>query len=318
MKEKPIATHSVTKELITTNNFQIKKSLGQNFLVDPHVINKILDGAEICEKDIVIEIGAGMGGLTEQLAKRARAVCTIEIDTSLIPILKNSFSDYENIWLIHGDILKLDLKSYFLKEREAEPTIYDDTPSEKAEKCKTLFLDSFFGENPSIKLVGNLPYYISTPIIMSLLEGHIPFKSITVMLQKEVAQRMTAKPSTKSYGSLTLAVSYFTSCKTVAQVPRNCFIPRPNVDSCVIRLDRLDKPGVEVHSQEFLFEIIRAAFSTRRKTLVNALFSAPGFSLPGNPSKEELAEKICSCGFDPNIRGEALTLEQFGQLANIF
>ncbi|WP_323373280.1 16S rRNA (adenine(1518)-N(6)/adenine(1519)-N(6))-dimethyltransferase RsmA [Anaeropeptidivorans aminofermentans] len=264
-------------------DFYFKKNFGQNFLIDGHVLNKIINGADIQEDELVIEIGPGVGGLTEAMAKRAGKVIAIEIDKSLIPILNEILSPYENVEIINADALKTDFKS-----------IIENSGYKKA------------------KLIANLPYYATTPIIMNMLEQRLPISSMTVMIQKEVAERMAAKPSTKSYGSLTLAVEYYSEVYLVANVPRNCFMPRPNVDSAVIRLDILNKPPVNVKNEELMFKIIKAAFGQRRKTLVNCLYNLSGL----NFTKEEYADILKKINIQSDIRGENLSLTQFSELAN--
>lgn len=283
--EPRIATASKTKEIIRKHAFRLKKSYGQNFLVDGHVLNKIISSANITKEDLVIEIGPGIGGLTQVLAESARQVVAIEIDKNLIPILNDTLKEFDNIDVINQDILKVDLSE----------------------------LIQSYGY-VSVKVVANLPYYITTPIIMDLLEKKYPIRSITVMVQKEVAARMSAKPSTKDYGALSLAVQYYAAPYLVANVPQNCFIPRPNVDSAVIQLTVLDKPAVTVGNsdkEKFLFGMIKSAFSMRRKTLINCLFSCEFLDF----SKEELKTILVELGFDENVRGETLTLKEFLRIA---
>lgn len=246
-------------------------------------MNKIINGADIQEDELVIEIGPGIGGLTEAMAKRAGKVIAIEIDKSLIPILNEILGPYENVEIINADALKTDFKS-----------IIENSGYKKA------------------KLIANLPYYATTPIIMNMLEQKLPISSMTVMIQKEVAERMAAKPSTKNYGSLTLAVEYYSEVYLVANVPRNCFMPRPNVDSAVIRLDILNEPPVDVKNEALMFKIIKAAFGQRRKTLVNCLYNLSGLRF----TKEEYAEILKKINIQSDIRGENLSLAQFSELAN--
>jgi len=278
-----ISTHSKTLEIIRAHNFKVKKGYGQNFLIDQHVINKIITGANIDEHDLVIEIGPGLGGLTERLAKEAKHLIAIEIDKSLIPILEESFCEYPNVEILNQDILKTDIAEIITANR-AKRT----------------------------KVVANLPYYITTPIIMSILEGNAPIESMTIMIQKEVGQRIKAAAGTKDYGALTLGVAYRANAEIIANVPRNSFVPRPNVDSIVLRLDRLKTPPVKVKCENLLFKIIRAAFEQRRKTLLNCLFNLLDLGL----SKDELAIIFDGCGLDANVRGEDLTLERFADITN--
>ena len=278
-----ISTHSKTLEIIRTHDFKVKKGYGQNFLVDQHVINKIIAGANIKDTDLVIEIGPGIGGLTERLAAEANHLIAIEIDKSLIPILEESFCEYPNVEILNQDILKTDIEG-IITARGAK----------------------------SAKIVANLPYYITTPIIMSILESSAPVESMTIMIQKEVGQRIKASAGTKDYGALTLGVTYRAKAEIIANVPRNSFVPRPNVDSVVLRLDRLKTPPVKVKCEELLFKIIRAAFEQRRKTLINCLFNLLDLGL----SKDELAAIFEGCGFDANVRGESLTLEEFAEIVN--
>ena len=279
MKE-PIASYKKTREIIEKNSFLVKKSLGQNFLIDPHVLDKILDAAAVTAEDSIIEIGPGIGGLTQALAERAYHVTAVEIDKELIGILKENLRSYDNVRIIHGDILKTD-KSMLLPE-----------PGRPA------------------KVVANLPYYITTPIIMEVLEKRWPVESLTVMVQKEVGDRMRAKPGSKDYGALTLAVQYYAKVYLAANVPPNCFIPRPTVGSAVIHLQISKEQAVSVKNEALMFEIIRAAFSQRRKTLVNCLHHH--FKMEKNHA-EALLE---SCGLNAMVRGEALCLEDFARLAD--
>lgn len=271
-----------TKELIKRYGFSFKKNFGQNFLVDERVLEKIIDAARIDKNDTVIEVGPGIGTLTQALAKAAGRVIAVEIDKSLIPLLEDTLSGFENIEIINEDILKVDIKK-------------------------------FSEQDGSVKVVANLPYYITTPVIMQILENRLPVKSITVMVQKEVAYRMKAEPASKDYGALSLAVRYYSEPYLVANVPQNCFIPRPNVDSAVIRLTIFDKPRVEVSDSGFMFKVIKAAFSQRRKTLLNCIFNSKDFSF----EKEEIAEILAEAGFEEKIRGERLTLEEFANLSDI-
>ena len=272
-----------TKKIVEKYGFSFKKNFGQNFLVDERVLGKIVSSAEISKDDVVIEVGPGIGTLTQALAKEAYKVVAVEIDTTLVPILGELLSDFDNIEIINEDILKVDVNA-----------IAEKYPDKK------------------IKMVANLPYYITTPIIMNVLENHIPVDSITVMIQKEVAYRMKAQPSTKDYGSLSLAVQYYCEPYLVANVPQNCFMPRPNVDSAVIKLTVMDKPKVQVNNEKFMFEFIKAAFSQRRKTLVNCIFSSGLLTL----SKDEIGKMLNGLGYDERVRGESLTLEDYGKITD--
>ena len=264
--------------------FVFQKKYGQNFLIDPHVLDKIVAAAGIGPDDFVVEIGPGIGTLTQYLAYAARSVCAVEIDKNLIPILEDTLSDYDNVEVINNDVLKVDLAALAKEKNNGRP----------------------------IKVVANLPYYITTPIIMGLFENHVPVDSITVMVQKEVADRMQTGPGSKDYGALSLAVQYYAEPYIVANVPPNCFMPRPKVGSAVIKLTRYEKPPVDVQDERLMFRLIRASFNQRRKTLVNGIKNSGDFSL----SKEEIENVFEKCGLPLNIRGEALTLEQFAMLAN--
>lgn len=274
-----------TIEVIQKYGFAFQKKFGQNFLIDPHVLEKIIASAGVTKDDMVLEIGPGIGTMTQYLAESAGRVVAVEIDNNLIPILQETLKDYDNVTVIHNDILKVDI-------------------AELAEK--------YNGGRP-IKVVANLPYYITTPIIMGLFESHVPIDSITVMVQKEVADRMQVGPGTKDYGALSLAVQFYAKPQIVANVPPNCFMPRPNVGSAVIRLTRHEEVPVQVDDEKLMFHIIRASFNQRRKTLANGLSNAPQVHL----SKEEIQECIAELGEPLTIRGEALTLEQFAALSNI-
>lgn len=273
-----------TIEVLRRHQFTIQKKYGQNFLIDKNVLEKILRAAEITREDCVLEIGPGIGTLTQCLARKAGKVIAVEIDRNLIPILEETLSPYSNVTVINEDVLKLDV--------------------EEAIRVR--------GEGRPVKVVANLPYYITTPIIMSLLEGGAPLESITVMVQKEVAERMQAGPGTKDYGALSLAVQYYSRPEVVANVPPNCFIPRPNVGSAVIRLTRYGTPPVQAADPGKLFTVIRASFNQRRKTLANSLGNAPGLSV----SRERVAGILEEMGLPAMIRGEALTLEQFAELSD--
>ncbi|MBD9013698.1 MAG: 16S rRNA (adenine(1518)-N(6)/adenine(1519)-N(6))-dimethyltransferase RsmA [Lachnospiraceae bacterium] len=273
-----------TIEVLQKYNFTFQKKFGQNFLIDPHVLDKIIAAAEITKDDFVLEIGPGIGTLTQYLAEAAREVVAVEIDSSLIPILEDTLSSYDNVSVINEDVLKVDLKKLAEERNGGKP----------------------------IKVVANLPYYITTPIIMGLFESHVPLKSLTVMVQKEVALRMQAGPGTKDYGALSLAVQYYADPYLAANVPPNCFMPRPNVGSAVIRLTRFEETPVKVTDEALLFRLIRASFNQRRKTLQNGLVNSPELYF----SKEQVAAAIETLGVSPSVRGEALTLEQFAALCN--
>lgn len=268
-----------TLELVRKNDFQFKKRYGQNFLVDRKVLSRIIEGAEIDKNDQVLEIGPGIGTLTAELCRASGSVKAVEIDRELIPILKQELSDYDNIDIINADIMELDLCGLF---------------------------------KGSYKVVANLPYYITTPIIMKLFESGADISSVTVMVQREVADRMQAKPGGKDYGVLTLSVSYFAEARIIANVPPNCFVPRPEVSSAVISLRRHERPPVQPKDPEFMFSVIRAAFAQRRKTLVNALSNASALGV----TKEAAASAIESLGLDARIRGERLSLLQFAELSD--
>ena len=266
-------------------NFNFQKKFGQNFLIDTHVLEKIISSADVTKDDFVLEIGPGIGTMTQYLAEHARKVVAVEIDKALIPILEDTLKDYDNVRVINEDILKVDINKLALEENEGKP----------------------------IKVVANLPYYITTPIIMGLFESHVPISSITVMVQKEVADRMQVGPGTKDYGALSLAVQYYAKPEIVANVPPNCFMPRPNVGAAVIRLTRHENPPVQVKDEKLMFRLIRASFNQRRKTLTNGLNNASDLSF----SKEEVAQALEKMDLSPTIRGEALTLEQFAKLSDL-
>ena len=273
-----------TIEILNKYKFVFQKRYGQNFLIDEHVLGKIIRSAGITEEDFVIEIGPGIGTLTQYLAASAREVAAIEIDDALIPILEDTLSGYDNVMVIHDDVLKVDLTRLAEEKNGGRP----------------------------VKVVANLPYYITTPIIMGLFENHVPLDSITIMVQKEVADRMKTGPGSKDYGALSLAVQYYARPELVANVPPNCFMPRPRVGSAVIRLTRHEKPPVEVQDEKLMFGIIRASFNQRRKTLVNGLGNAPELHLP----KEKTAAVLEEMGLSPSVRGEALDLAGFAELSN--
>lgn len=272
-----------TVRVLQKYNFHIQKKFGQNFLIDTGVLERIIDAAEITKEDCVMEIGPGIGTMTQYLAERAGEVVAVEIDKNLIPILEETLASYDNVTIINADILKVDINKIVEEKNQGRP----------------------------IKVVANLPYYITTPIIMGLLETHVPLQSITVMVQKEVADRMQVGPGTKDYGALSLAVQYYAKPEIVANVPPNCFIPRPNVGSAVIRLSRYEVPPVHVENEARFFALIRAAFNQRRKTLVNALSNSPELGV----TKERASEALQHMDLSLTVRGEALTLEQFAQLA---
>lgn len=273
-----------TIEVLQKYRFNFQKKFGQNFLIDTHVLDKIIDASGVTEDDFVLEIGPGIGTMTQYLCERAREVVAVEIDKNLIPILSDTLKNYSNVTVINEDILKLDICKLAEEKNQGKP----------------------------IKVVANLPYYITTPIIMGLFESHVPIDSITIMVQKEVAERMQEGPGSKEYGALSLAVQYYAKPEIVTNVPPNCFMPRPNVGSAVIRLTRHEKPPVEVEDEKLMFRIIRASFNQRRKTLANGLNNSPEIHLP----KEVIQESIVSLGVPENIRGEALSLEQFAKLSN--
>lgn len=273
-----------TIEILQKYNFTFQKKFGQNFLIDTHVLDKIIRAAEITREDMVLEIGPGIGTMTQYLAEAAGKVVAVEIDKNLIPILSDTLSAYENVTIINEDVLKLDIQKLANEENQRRP----------------------------IKVVANLPYYITTPIVMGLFENHVPVESITVMVQKEVADRMQTGPGNKDYGALSLAVQYYAEPYIVANVPPNCFMPRPKVGSAVIRLTCHEQPPVEVKDERLMFDIIRASFNQRRKTLANGLNNSDKLSF----SKEEITEAIESLGKGSSVRGEALTLEEFAGLSN--
>ena len=266
-------------------NLNAQKKFGQNFLIDPNVLEKIVRAAEITKEDHVLEIGPGIGTMTQYLAENAGGVTAVEIDRALIPVLEDTLSAYDNVTVINADILKMDIGKLAEEQNGGKP----------------------------IKVVANLPYYITTPIIMSLFESHVPLKSITIMVQKEVAERMQARAGTKEYGAFSLAVQYYARPEIVANVPPNCFIPRPGVGSAVIRLTRYEEPPVKVEDERKMFALIRASFNHRRKTLVNGLGNAPQLQV----SKERVLEVLEEMGLPAAVRGETFTLEQFATLSNL-
>lgn len=274
-----------TIAILQKYQFNFQKKFGQNFLIDPHVLEKIMEASGITKEDFVLEIGPGIGTMTQYLCERAREVVAVEIDQNLIPILDETLMEYDNVTVINEDVLKLDI-NHLAREKN--------------------------GGNP-IKVVANLPYYITTPIIMGLFESRVPIDSITIMVQKEVADRMQVGPGTKDYGALSLAVQYYAKPEIVANVPPNCFMPRPTVGSAVIRLTRHTSVPVQVADEQLMFQIIRASFNQRRKTLANGLNNFPSICL----TKEVIQESIQELGLPVTVRGETLTLDQFAELSNI-
>lgn len=279
-----IGTPSKTKEIIQANSFYFKKGFGQNFLIDFNILNCIVESAGVTEDDCVLEIGPGIGSLTQVLAEKARKVIAVEIDSKLIPILKDTLAEYENIKIIQEDILKLDIDALISQENEGK----------------------------AIKVVANLPYYITTPIIMDLLENHRNVSSITVMIQKEVAERIQAKPGTKDYGALSVAVQYYCNVSMDLTVPPSCFMPQPKVASSVITLEVCKEPKVKVADEALFFHVVKCAFGQRRKTLLNGLYNQGQLNL----SKEQITQLIIDIGENEKIRGEVLSLEGFARLSN--
>lgn len=280
---KNVVNPSSTKELLKQFNFRMTKSLGQNFLIDKSILDKIIEGSELSKDDYVLEIGPGMGSMTQKLCENAEKVVAVEIDKNLLPVLQVTLAEYDNITIINNDILKLDLKKVFAEH---------------------------FGEK-RVKVIANLPYYITTPIIMKLLEEKLNLKSITIMVQKEVGDRIKASPGGKDYGALSVAVQYYAKPSQVLLVPPHSFIPQPEVDSIVLKLEILEKPAVEVESESLYFRVVKASFGQRRKTLLNAL-TAGNFGL----SKEQLREVLNSVNVEENRRGETLSLQEFANIAN--
>ncbi len=279
-----LGNYKNTVEVLQKYQFRMQKKYGQNFLIDTNILHKIVEAAQITKEDCVLEIGPGIGTMTQHLAEAAGRVIAVEIDKELIPILEETLAPYGNITLLHADILKVDLQK--LSEEQ--------------------------GIDRPFKVVANLPYYITTPIIMELFESHVPLESITVMVQSEVADRMQVGPGTKDYGALSLAVQYFAKPEVMVRVPASCFVPRPNVDSTVIRLTRHDNPPVEVEDEAYLFAIVRASFNQRRKTLVNGLVNAGNLGV----SKEQVEDVLGQMGLSKTVRGETFTLERFAELSN--
>lgn len=278
-----LSNPQVTIEIIKKYDFAFQKRFGQNFLIDGRVIDKIIAAANITKEDTVLEIGPGIGTMTQYLAEAAGQVIAVEIDKNLLPIYEETLADYDNVTIINNDILKVDIHELIK------------------------------GKADKVKVVANLPYYITTPIIMGLFENHIPAESITVMVQKEVADRMQSGPGSKDYGALSLAVQYYAQPYIVANVPPNCFMPRPNVGSAVIRLTRWEKPPVTVKDEKLMFKLIRASFNQRRKTLQNGINNSPDLSF----TKEQVVEALRAMGLSETVRGEALTLEQFARLSDL-
>ncbi len=289
-----LATPTATSEIIRKYSFHFQKKFGQNFLIDANILEKIIRAAEITKEDCVIEIGPGIGTMTQYLAEHAREVVAVEIDKNLIPILKDTLSGYDNVTIVNEDILKVDIAGLADEKNAGRP----------------------------VKIVANLPYYITTPIIMGLFESKVPLSSITIMVQKEVADRMQVGPGTKDYGALSLAVQYYAKPEVIMNVPPACFMPRPGVGSSVIRLTRFAKPPVNVDDEKIFFSIIRAAFNQRRKTLANALANSSAIIDNDGKSKRITREEVCAIldkmGLSQTIRGEALTLEEFAKFSNLF
>lgn len=279
-----LGSPSATKEIINKYSFAFQKKFGQNFLIDANILENIVGAAEISKEDFVLEIGPGIGTMTQYLCEAAGQVVAVEIDKMLIPILQDTLSEYDNVEIINQDVLKVDIKSLAEEKNQGKP----------------------------IKVVANLPYYITTPIIMGLFESKVPIESITIMVQKEVADRMQTGPGSKDYGALSLAVQYYADAKVMLNVSASCFMPRPNVDSAVIQLTRHRKAPVDVEDEKLMFQIIRASFNQRRKTLVNGLKNSSELDF----SKEEILSAIQEIGKPDTIRGEALTLEEFAMLSN--
>ncbi len=274
-----------TIEILQKHDFHFQKKYGQNFLIDTHVLEKIINAAEITEENFVLEIGPGIGTMTQYLCESAKKVVAVEVDQKLIPVLEETLSDYDNVTILNEDILKIDIAELVKQYNRGKP----------------------------IKVVANLPYYITTPIIMRLFESHVPLESVTVMVQKEVAERMQAAPGTKEYGALSLAIQYYAKAEVVANVPPNCFMPRPKVGSAVIRLTCHMKRPVEIKDEAFLFRLIRASFNQRRKTLTNGFENDAALKV----TKDQAVWALEQMGLEPSIRGERLSLQEFAQLSNL-
>lgn len=274
-----------TIDVLQKYNFTFRKKYGQNFLIDNNVLEKIVEAAQLDKTDCVLEIGPGIGTMTRYLADKAKTVIAVEIDKNLIPILEDTLSDFDNVKILNSDILKVNINNIVEEENNGKP----------------------------VKIVANLPYYITTPIIMQLFESHTALESITVMVQKEVADRMQAHPGTKDYGALSLAVQYYSRPETIAKVPAACFMPKPNVDSTVIRLMKYDKPRLDIEKEKYLFDVIRASFNQRRKTLVNGLSNSPKLGL----GKDDIKKALADMGLSENVRGETLELERFIELSSL-
>lgn len=288
-----LGTPAATAAVIKKHDFRFQKKYGQNFLIDANILQKIVDAAQITKEDYIVEIGPGIGTMTQYLAESAGEVAAVEIDKNLIPILKETLSEYDNVSIINEDILKMDIKKLAEEKNSGRP----------------------------VKVVANLPYYITTPIIMGLFESHAPVSDITIMVQEEVAERMQTGPGTKDYGALSLAVQYYAKPETVLKVSASCFMPRPNVGSAVIRLTRFEEPPVKADDEEKLFSVIRAAFNQRRKTLANALANAPAIKCAGGGAVKVTRQQVCDAlermGLAQTIRGEALSLAQFAEFCNL-
>lgn len=288
-----LGTPAATAAVIKKHDFRFQKKYGQNFLIDANILQKIVDAAQITKEDYIVEIGPGIGTMTQYLAESAGGVAAVEIDKNLIPILKETLSEYDNVSIMNEDILKTDIKRLAEEKNSGRP----------------------------VKVVANLPYYITTPIIMGLFESHAPVSDITIMVQEEVAERMQTGPGTKDYGALSLAVQYYAKPETVLKVSASCFMPRPNVGSAVIRLTRFEEPPVKADDEEKLFSVIRAAFNQRRKTLANALANAPAIKCAGGVAVRVTRQQVCDAlermGLAQTIRGEALSLAQFAEFCNL-
>ncbi len=288
-----LGTPAATAAVIKKHDFRFQKKYGQNFLIDANILQKIVDAAQITKEDYIVEIGPGIGTMTQYLAESAGGVAAVEIDKNLIPIIKETLSEYDNVFIMNEDILKMDIKRLAEEKNSGRP----------------------------VKVVANLPYYITTPIIMGLFESHAPVSDITIMVQEEVAERMQTGPGTKDYGALSLAVQYYAKPETVLKVSASCFMPRPNVGSAVIRLTRFEEPPVKADDEEKLFSVIRAAFNQRRKTLANALANASAIKCAGGVAVKVTRQQVCDAlermGLAQTIRGEALSLAQFAEFCNL-